>query len=84
MTLPTPPKPRIIIAQVAGSGTAPLTLIVAEQINADKGIGFMINNARDFLRIDIIIFGLIVYALLGIGTDAIVRALEKRALRYRT
>ncbi len=33
-------------------------------------------NARDFLRIDIIIFGLIVYALLGIGTDAIVRALE--------
>ena len=25
-----------------------LTLIVAEQINADKGIGFLINNARDF------------------------------------
>jgi sulfonate transport system permease protein len=61
-----------------------LTLIVAEQINADKGIGFLINNARDFLRIDIIIFGLIVYALLGIGTDAIVRALERRALRYRS
>ena len=31
-----------------------------------------------------LIFGLIVYALLGIGTDAIVRALERRALRYRT
>jgi sulfonate transport system permease protein len=61
-----------------------LSLIVAEQINADKGIGFLINNARDFLRIDIIIFGLIVYALLGIGTDAIVRALERRALRYRS
>jgi sulfonate transport system permease protein len=61
-----------------------LTLIVAEQINADKGIGFLINNARDLLRIDIIIFGLIVYALLGIGTDAIVRVLERRALRYRS
>ena len=61
-----------------------LTLIVAEQINADSGIGFLINNARDFLRIDIIIFGLIVYALLGIGTDAIVRILERRALGYRT
>ncbi|MDT5103178.1 MAG: sulfonate transport system permease protein, partial [Mycobacterium sp.] len=34
--------------------------------------------------IDIIIFGLIVYALLGIGTDAVVRALERRALRYRS
>jgi sulfonate transport system permease protein len=32
-----------------------LTLIVAEQINADSGIGFLINNARDFLRIDIIL-----------------------------
>ncbi len=51
---------------------------MAEQINTDKGIGFMINNARDFLRIDIIIFGLIVYALLGIGTDAIVRELNAR------
>jgi sulfonate transport system permease protein len=43
----------------------------------------LINNARDFLRIDIIIFCLAVYALLGIATDAGVRALEHRALRYR-
>ncbi|SIN14365.1 aliphatic sulfonates transport permease protein ssuC [Mycobacteroides abscessus subsp. abscessus] len=61
-----------------------LTLIVAEQINADAGVGFLINNARDFLRIDVIIFGLVVYALLGIVTDAIVRVLERRALRYRS
>lgn len=60
-----------------------LTLIVAEQINADKGIGFLINNARDFLRIDIIIFGLTIYALLGIITDAVVRLIERRAVRYR-
>jgi len=61
-----------------------MATVHAEQINADKGIGFLINNARDFLRIDIIIFCLVIYALLGIGTDAIVRALEHRALRYRT
>jgi ABC-type nitrate/sulfonate/bicarbonate transport system permease component len=46
--------------------------------------GLVLGNARDFLRIDIIIFGLIVYALLGIGTDAIVRELEHRALRHRS
>jgi len=83
---------RIIVPSAAAPGAggaaqtaaiAWLTLIVAEQINADKGIGFLINNARDFLRIDIIIFGLIVYALLGIITDAIVRSFERRALRYR-
>ncbi|WP_234834847.1 ABC transporter permease [Mycolicibacterium stellerae] len=76
--------PQVLVGLRQSLAIGWLTLIVAEQINADKGIGFLINNARDFLRIDIIIFGLIVYALLGIGTDAIVRALERRALRYRT
>jgi len=75
--------PQVLVGLRQSLAIAWLTLIVAEQINADKGIGFLINNARDFLRIDIIIFGLIVYALLGIGTDAVVRALERRALRYR-
>lgn len=76
--------PQVLVGVRQSLAIAWLTLIVAEQINADKGIGFLINNARDFLRIDIIIFGLIVYALLGIGTDALVRLLERRALRYRT
>src|SRR5690349_16212058 len=76
--------PQILVGLRQSLAIAWLTLIVAEQINADKGIGYLINNARDFLRIDIIIFGLIVYALLGIGTDAVVRMLERRALRYRT
>jgi sulfonate transport system permease protein len=76
--------PQVLVGLRQSLAIAWLTLIVAEQINADKGIGFLINNARDFLRIDIIIFCLVVYALLGITTDAIVRALELRALRYRT
>ncbi|PQP42171.1 ABC transporter permease [Mycolicibacterium austroafricanum] len=76
--------PQVLVGLRQSLAIAWLTLIVAEQINADKGIGFLIMNARDFLRIDIIIFGLIVYALLGIGTDAVVRALERRALRYRS
>jgi sulfonate transport system permease protein len=64
-------------------GIAWLSLVVAEQINADRGIGYLIMNARDFLRTDIIVVGLAVYALLGLGTDAIVRAIERRALRWR-
>jgi sulfonate transport system permease protein len=75
--------PQVLVGLRQSLAIAWLTLIVAEQINADKGIGFLINNARDFLRIDIIIFCLVVYAMLGITTDAIVRALEHRALRYR-
>jgi sulfonate transport system permease protein len=76
--------PQVLVGVRQSLAIAWLTLIVAEQINADKGIGFLINNARDFLRLDVIIFGLIVYALLGIATDAVVRVLEHRALRYRS
>jgi sulfonate transport system permease protein len=76
--------PQVLVGLRQSLAIGWLTLIVAEQINADKGIGYLINNARDFLRIDIIIFCLVIYALLGITTDAIVRALEHRALRYRT
>lgn len=76
--------PQVLVGVRQSLAIAWLTLIVAEQIDADKGIGFLINNARDFLRLDVIIFGLIVYALLGIATDAVVRVLEHRALRYQS
>ena len=60
-----------------------LVLVVAEQINASAGLGFLINNARDFLRTDIIVVCLMVYALLGLGADWLVRTLESRALGWR-
>ncbi|WP_433611106.1 ABC transporter permease [Prescottella agglutinans] len=64
-------------------GVAWLALIVAEQINADAGLGYLVNNARIYFRIDIVIFGLLVYAFLGLATDALVRALEGRLLTWR-
>ena len=75
--------PQVLVGLRQSLAIAWLTLIVAEQINANSGIGYLINNARDFLRIDTIIFGLVVYALLGISTDAVVRVLERRTSRYR-
>jgi sulfonate transport system permease protein len=64
-------------------GSAWLSLVIAEQINATSGIGFLINDARDFLRTDVIVVGLLVYALLGLGADALVRLIERRALAWR-
>ena len=60
-----------------------LILVVAEQINATAGLGYLINNARDFLRTDIIVVCLAVYAGLGLCADLLVRAIEKRALAWR-
>jgi sulfonate transport system permease protein len=64
-------------------GIAWITLVVAEQINAAAGIGYLVMNARDFLRTDIIFVGLAMYALLGLLTDQAVRLLERRLLRWR-
>jgi len=60
-----------------------LILVVAEQINASAGLGYLINNARDFARTDVIVVCLVIYALLGLGADGLVRALERHALAWR-
>ncbi|MET0137627.1 MAG: ABC transporter permease [Sphingobium sp.] len=60
-----------------------LVLVVAEQINASAGLGYLINNARDFMRTDIIVVCLMVYAILGLGADWLVRMVEKRTLVWR-
>jgi len=60
-----------------------IMLVIAEQINASAGLGYLINNARDFMRTDIIVVCLIVYALLGLGADWLVRIVENRALIWR-
>ncbi|MEV6221362.1 ABC transporter permease [Nocardia fluminea] len=75
--------PQILVGARQSLGIAWLSLIVAEQINASAGLGFVVNNAREFLRTDIVVFGLVVYSLLGLLTDSIVRLLERRALRWR-
>ncbi|GGV29630.1 sulfonate ABC transporter permease [Streptomyces longisporoflavus] len=64
-------------------GIAWLALVFAEQINADSGIGFLMVQARDFLRTDVIVVCLIVYAFLGLIADFIVRTLERLLLQWR-
>jgi sulfonate transport system permease protein len=60
-----------------------LALVVVEQVNATSGIGYMINLARTYAQTDVILVGLVVYALLGLTSDAAVRMVEARALAWR-
>ncbi|MFE0629915.1 ABC transporter permease [Streptomyces sp. NPDC058864] len=63
--------------------TAWLALVFGEQINASDGIGFLMTQARDFLRTDVIVVCLVVYAFLGLTADIVVRALERLLLQWR-
>ncbi|MFH9397169.1 ABC transporter permease [Streptomyces sp. NPDC017556] len=63
--------------------TAWLALVFGESINADAGIGFLMNQAREFFRTDVIVVCLVVYAFLGLTADVIVRILERLLLQWR-
>ncbi|WP_370410420.1 ABC transporter permease [Streptomyces fradiae] len=63
--------------------TAWLALVFGESVNADAGIGFLMNQAREFFRTDVIVVCLVVYALLGLLADALVRSLERLLLQWR-
>ena len=76
--------PQTLVGLRQSLGIAWLSLIVAETIAASDGLGFMINKARDFQQIDVIVVGLVVYSLLGLLTDALVRLIERRALAWRS
>src|ERR1700687_647225 len=57
-------------------------LVVAETISAQSGIGYMTMNAREFLQTDVVLLGVLLYALLGKLADSFARSLERTLLRW--
>ena len=63
-------------------GVTWLTLIVVETISATSGIGYMAMNAREFMMVDVVVFSLLLYALLGKLTDSAAKLLERSCLAW--
>lgn len=74
--------PSILTGVRYALATAWLALVVAETIGAQSGIGFLAMDAREFLRTDVIVLTIVIYALIGIAADAIARILERRLLAW--
>ena len=74
--------PSILVGLRFSLGLMWVLLIVAETISAQSGIGYMTMNAREFLQTDIVLVGVLMYALLGKLADLVARALERRFLRW--
>jgi sulfonate transport system permease protein len=75
--------PSILVGVRYAMGTALLALVAAEQVNATSGIGYLALNPRAALRTDIILGVVLVYSLLGLTIDALLRAAERVALPWR-
>ena len=58
-------------------------LVVVETVNATSGIGYMMTQARIYGQTEVVLVGLVLYGALGLGSDAAVRFLERKALSWR-
>src|SRR5699024_11520052 len=63
--------PSILVGIRFSLGLMWLTLIVAETISTDSGIGYMAMNAREFMQMYVIVLCIILYALFGKLSDMI-------------
>jgi sulfonate transport system permease protein len=74
--------PSILTGVRYALATAWLALVVAETIGAQSGIGFLAMDAREFLRTDVIVLTIVIYALIGVVADSVARLLERRLLAW--
>ena len=74
--------PSILVGIRFSLGIMWVTLIVAETISANSGIGYMAMNAREFMRMDIVVLSILLYALLGKISDVFAKVIEKRCLKW--
>ena len=75
--------PAILVGVRFSLGLVWVLLIVSETISAQSGIGYMTMNAREFLQTDVVLVGILLYALLGKLADVLARAVERTVLRWR-
>jgi sulfonate transport system permease protein len=76
--------PQFLTGLRLAMGLSWLVLVAAEEINATSGLGYLLINAENLLQTNVIFAGLLVYSLLGVASDVIVRLIERWALAWRS
>ncbi|HEX3566425.1 MAG TPA: ABC transporter permease [Acidimicrobiales bacterium] len=75
--------PSILTGLRFSAGISIVALVFAETINANEGIGYLANQAASFNQVSVLVVCIIIYALMGIVADVIVRLIEKAAMPWR-
>ncbi len=72
--------PSLLTGLRIGLGQAWLFLVAAELIASTKGLGFLLIDGQNSARADVMLVGILLLALLGKGSDAALRLVERRLL----
>ena len=75
--------PSILTGLRYAAGISVLALVAAEQIATTAGLGYLMLNAEQLVQVNVIFVCVVLYALLGIGGDLVVRGLEHILLPWR-
>lgn len=75
--------PEIFTGIRTAVGVSYTTLVSAEMVAATSGIGWMVLDAANFLKSDVIFVGIIIMGITGILIDVILRILEKKIVFWK-
>lgn len=59
------------------------TLVAAEMVAATAGIGWLVLDASNYLRSDIVFMGVIIMGITGVLLDRIIRIIEKKVIHWK-
>jgi sulfonate transport system permease protein len=60
-----------------------IALLAAEEINVTSGLGYLMNEAQNYLRTDVLALCVILYALVGLTADLVIRLVERLVMPWR-
>jgi NitT/TauT family transport system permease protein len=75
--------PHIITASRVSLGVCWATLVAAELIAAQRGIGAMMVDAQNFFQMPPLVLGILLIGVISLAMDAVVRFIEQRATAWR-
>ncbi len=75
--------PEVLVGMRIAIGFGWTTLVAAEMVAANVGLGQMVLNASNFLRTDIVVMGIIVIGVVAYLFDLLMRAVEQRLVPWK-
>jgi taurine transport system permease protein len=75
--------PEIFTGMRVAMGVCWGTVVAAELVAAESGVGFMIMVASKFLATDIVVLGVIIVGLIGYSIDILMRQIEARLIPWK-
>jgi len=75
--------PEIFTGMRVAMGICWGTVVAAELVAAESGVGFMIMAASKFMATDIVVLGVIIVGLIGYAIDILMRKLEAKLIPWK-